>query len=320
MVIVCVTVAPAAESLVSWLENLVPLTNCLRFAISGQELIYHANKIPKGSRRANSSKASSTEPKYCSEKCKRHRPVKAAGSLDMRVELTLGSLLLDRDPTDVQTNRNELESSVPKSKRKAKKGDPRIIITISELEIAVFGNRQDPEKTYGRKKNRAKRGVPDPEEWKSVDMEDAAQPIGPDTTEVEFEYLTDDDEFGDDGMNVMQSHVRPSQSHSTVNGSIGGEKGRAERVEETPDILQKRREGQKRAEDRELVKNAARRAVAFGLLIEGPPEVGRDKFRQGYGNDEHPNKMRRKCEALMNGNVVDPSFAKGDWSIRWRED
>jgi hypothetical protein len=28
---------------------------------------------------------------------------------------------------------------------------------------------------------------------------------------------------------------------------------------------------------------------------------------------------RRKCEALMNGSVVEPSFAKGNWAIRWRE-
>jgi hypothetical protein len=29
---------------------------------------------------------------------------------------------------------------------------------------------------------------------------------------------------------------------------------------------------------------------------------------------------RRKCEAVMSGQVVEPSFAKGDWSVRWRDE
>jgi hypothetical protein len=28
---------------------------------------------------------------------------------------------------------------------------------------------------------------------------------------------------------------------------------------------------------------------------------------------------RRKCEAVMGASVVEASFAKGDWAIRWRE-
>jgi hypothetical protein len=28
---------------------------------------------------------------------------------------------------------------------------------------------------------------------------------------------------------------------------------------------------------------------------------------------------RKMCEAVMNGSVVEPSFAKGDWAVRWRE-
>lgn len=36
----------------------------------------------------------------------------------------------------------------------------------------MFGVRHDPEKAFGRKKNRAQRGAPEAKEWKSVDMED----------------------------------------------------------------------------------------------------------------------------------------------------
>ena len=41
------------------------------------------------------------------------------------------------------------------------------------MEAAVFGARHNPEKVFGRKKNRARRGAPEPKEWKSVDMEDS---------------------------------------------------------------------------------------------------------------------------------------------------
>lgn len=90
-----------------------------------------------------------------------------------------------------------------------------------------------------------------------------------------------------------------------MNGGIGGEKGRAERIEENEEMLRKRMEGQQKAHERELVRCAARRGVAFGFIVKailGEPEE------------------RRKCEAVMQGKVVEPSFAKGEWSIRWREE
>lgn len=71
--------------------------------------------------------------------------------------------------------------------------------------------------------------------------------------------------------------------------------------------------GQKRAEERETVRRAARRAVVFGVLMD---EVAEPKANSS------PEKLkslaRRKCEAVQNGRVVEPSFAKGNWAIRWR--
>lgn len=54
---------------------------------------------------------------------------------------------------------------------------------------------------------------------------------------------------------------------------------------------------------------SARRGVVFGFNIDGG------------GSDEIGSKVeeRRLCEAVMNGHVVEPSFAKGDWAIRRRE-
>jgi hypothetical protein len=99
---------------------------------------------------------------------------------------------------------------------------------------------------------------------------------------------------------------------SEVNGSVGGEKGRAERIEETEEMLEKRRQGQKRAREREMVRCAARRGVAFGF-------VSGEKCVNAAGEKTADLDKKRLCEAVMAGKVVEPSFAKGDWSIRWRE-
>lgn len=62
---------------------------------------------------------------------------------------------------------------------------------------------------------------------------------------------------------------------------------------------QRQQEGQRRAERREMVRRAARRGVVFGFRTESIPDG-------------------RKCEALQKGRVVEPSFAKGDFAVRWR--
>lgn len=95
------------------------------------------------------------------------------------------------------------------------------------------------------------------------------------------------------------TRIRPPQDVSEVNGSVGGEKGRAERIDETDTMLERRQKGLKRARQREMVRCAARRGVVFGFMV---------------GEAE-----RKKCEAVMLGKVVEPSFAKGNWSVRWRE-
>lgn len=99
------------------------------------------------------------------------------------------------------------------------------------------------------------------------------------------------------------TRIRPSQTVSEVNGGVGGEKGVKERIVENEEMLAKRLEGQRKAEEREQVRCAARRLVAFGYLI----------------NQGKENEQRLLCEAVMKGEVVESSFAKGDWGVRWRE-
>lgn len=234
----------------------------------------------------------------------------------MRIEKVLGALLLGKDLDEP----HGAQDAPPKklvSRAKGKKGDPRLVIQISELETAVFGDRSDPMKVYGRRKNRARRGAPEPEEWQPVDMEDESRDTNNSLTDSDGDNDGVPIDTHEQDMIHLATHARPSQSHSMVNGSVGGEKGWAEITEETSDMLQKRREGQKRAEDLELIKRAARRAVVFGMLVEADNAPTGRKSRV---DQEQQTQVRKKCEALMSGKVVEPSFAKGDWSIRWRED
>lgn len=154
----------------------------------------------------------------------------------------------------------------------------------------------------------------------------------PSTTSSESEPDTTADLHTD----MINLRIRPPQSQSEVNGSIGGEKGWAEKIEESPAMLQKRLDGQKRADERELVRCAARRLCAFGILVDGSVAGGglKDKGTKGKGKgkgkgkagdddeeEEQPEQRerRKKCEALMSGSVVEASYAKGEWGIRWRE-
>jgi len=258
------------------------------------------------SRKAQPAKDSKATPiKYCSARCRNNKP----GKVDREIEAGFVSLLTGTEALPGA----EAEQSKNKAKGKGqkKKGETRILVPCSAVENLVFGDQKDPSKVYGRKKDRAKRGVPDAKEWKSVDMVSGSEdgPAG----------YQDSDGGGnstDGGMSIdldgdvkarlsirSGTRIRPPQGLSEVNGGVGGEKGVKERIEETDEMLEKRREGQRRAEEKEMVRCAARRGVAFGFLVSG--EDGKEE--------------KRTCEAVMLGKVVESSYAKGDWGIRWRE-
>lgn len=309
--------------------------------------------------------------KYCSTRCRNNKP----GPTDRKIEATFAALLngasleslkesagadvvkdlgetkeKDKDPFGGKGEKGEKKHK--KKASKSTKGETRIILDCSTVEEVVFQREKDPQKVYGRRKNRKARFVVEkPEDWRSVDM--VEKPVGSHGgySAVPFQQeeqrhqqqqhqqqdypsdssplssSDDDDEDSHQGGVVLEptahpdpnlipdslpdsiefnsygygsGKIRPPQAQNDVNGSVGGEKGWAERSEETDDMRRKRREGQKRAEEREAVRKAARRACAFGVVVEGESE-------------------RRKCEAVMKGVVVEASFAKGEWGIRWRE-
>jgi hypothetical protein len=259
--------------------------------------------------------------KYCSDRC-RTRKVSA---LDRRVESIIRSLLEGEEGSGIEKTN---------TKRKQKKGDHRILVTCEEIEFAVFGHESDPYKTFGRKKNRYSRAIGDPdEEWKGDDMAATIETLNQNFHE-EFVPLATDPGHAQRDTDIiccMPVHnggakVRPPQTEAEMNfAAMGGERSKAEKIVESEADLQKRIEGQKRVDERELVRKAARRAIVFGLLFEEEEKVENihSKRRPGTklnsSETEKTAPLRRKCEAVMNGQVVEPSFAKGNWAIRWRE-
>jgi len=243
--------------------------------------------------------------------------------------------------------KEEVAAELEKLKAQPKqKGDVRILVNCDTVERIVYGSQSDPTKTFGRKKNRATRALGKEDgEWKSVDMEDTDEETGTDgagtdvTTGGSGADDDDLDAYGGvrlanpirDRGKVPGPMIRGSQWESEVNFSVGGERGRQEKLEETPEALLKRREGERKAEEREMVRRAARRLVAFGIPVAaGTAPVHEEivkkaiKGKRGKADKvgselEVGGEKRKKCEAIMNSQLVEASYAKGDWSIRWRE-
>ena len=65
--------------------------------------------------------------------------------------------------------------------------------------------------------------------------------------------------------------------------------------------------GMQRAKQREMVRRCARRMVVFG--IGNTSEDTEGAHQEGGG---------RELEAVQNNRVVEASFAKGEWGIRWK--
>lgn len=239
-------------------------------------------------------KEAQTDIAYCSSKCRAHKPRQA----DREIEHIFIDLL-----------NGDLEDEQPDGKKKAesakkKKGDPRILVDCDMVERIMFEREADPEKTFGRKKNRASRVLKETEvEEQPRSRRFESPPLRVEENEDPKSLKEEEDAAQLATLSIRSgTRQRLPQNVSEVNGGIGGEKGLKERIVEDDDMLAKRREGQKKAEQREQVRCAARRLVAFG-----------------YVNEEQKDEQRVFCEAVMKGEVVEASFAKGVWGIRWRE-
>ena len=78
--------------------------------------------------------------------------------------------------------------------------------------------------------------------------------------------------------------------------------------------------GMQKAREREMVRQAARRLVVFGVQNQVSSAVAdgegdRDtKADRADSNDE----ASMQLEAVQGERVVEPSFAKGEWGVRWK--
>lgn len=131
----------------------------------------------KGTRKSQTTKAASTPVKYCSDRCRHNKPSEAPGSVDRRIRDAFVALLAGKTPSPDHSQKPIAPAEPPppkptKGNSKKVKGETRVTVSCAEVEALVFGARHDPEKAFGRRKNRARRGVPDAAEWITVDMED----------------------------------------------------------------------------------------------------------------------------------------------------
>jgi hypothetical protein len=193
-----------------------------------------------------------------------------------------------------------------KGANKKGKGDPRVLVPVDVVERYVFRHDADPHDEHdagGSVAGSVDGSVSGSVEGLDPHEEGSVTGGSVRSTDDADDHLTDGTPQQMDGHRVAAlsvrsgTRVRPPQDVSEVNGSVGGEKGRAERKAETQEALEKRLEGQKRTKEKEMVRSAARRGVIFGFTV------------------DQNGSERKKCEAVMNGIVVEPSFAKGDWSV-----
>ncbi|OTB15654.1 hypothetical protein K445DRAFT_317932 [Daldinia sp. EC12] len=237
----------------------------------------------------------SNAPSYCSQRCRNSKPRK----LDREIEAMFVRMLSSQNGNSASQAQQD-----KKSKKRVVKGDPRVIVSCDEVEKAMFGDHTDPDRAFGRKKNRASRVLPAVSD-DGTEGDGTTEALENGDSAVGLDDNEDSSSVDGDILARMAvrsgTRIRPPQTVSQVNGSVGGEKGRAERSEETAENAKRRMEGQRKAQQREMVRSAARRGVVFGFAV-GDSTVA-----------------PRKCEAVMQGKVVEPSFAKGDWGIRWRE-
>lgn len=253
------------------------------------------------------------EIKYCSSRCRSQKP----GKLDREIEGVFVGFLSGaiEKAQDGNEGASSPKTRPQKSKKagggKRTKGDARILISCDEVERHIFPQ-EDTDSASGTEDGHTDGSYTDQEPSQPHKESQQDTPLSANVDLRPSTGTLEDPTSGDQDIDYDRlarlsirsgTRIRPPQDVSEVNGSVGGEKGRAERLGETGEMLEKRREGMRRVRQREMVRCAARRGVVFGF------EVG-----DGKGSAE-----RRSCEAVMLGKVVEPSFAKGDWSVRWRE-
>ena len=248
--------------------------------------------------------------KYCSERCRRRKPVEADRQIEQTfVALLNGVNLANKSPGDLWNTLSSVDpDELQGDQEHQRQGGLQSIVLCSTVQGLFFGQQTDSGTIV--KKVKKKRGIQDSGEWRSVDMEDT-EPLSINQT----------------------SNTTLSQNFYDLAVSNGDEDQVTTDFQEDDPGRDSYLEGQRRAEQREAVRRAARRLCAFGTLLPRRQEKSRQEpphqaskrrvaMDDGQGQDSPIiEEVYRKCEpVLRSGTVVEASFAKGDWGIRWREE
>lgn len=201
------------------------------------------------------------------------------GELDRVIEDTFVALL---------SQGFEKGAAVSVHKRR-KKGDSRVLISCSEVEDIIFARNADWRNHF--------------RDRKTLEGHQGAQE----------DY--DTKEPSPNGMCLAEA------------ASFTEADDRSKTEDQTLHEETKQQKGLRKAEERETVKCAARRGCVFGFEIHDTTDGSLLDIENRKGSQVQvpvgvgmaKESRRRACEAVMNGMVVEPSFAKGDWGIRWRE-
>ena len=139
---------------------------------------------------------------------------------------------------------------------------------------------------------RGTEGEQQQEEEEEEEEEEEDRRIGGFDADVrEEEGHSGDDEEPDDEDGGVRLHCPVETPTATTTNPMRA------KMDGAPHIATPMERGMQKAKEREMVRRAARRGVAFGFEME---EGG-----------------RRSVEAVQGGRVVESSFAKGEWGVRW---
>ena len=78
--------------------------------------------------------------------------------------------------------------------------------------------------------------------------------------------------------------------------------------------------GRQRAANREKVRQAARRGANFGFPVQALEPTEASPLSQQAKDPNSATPRRKKVEAIQGGRIVEASFAKGPWGVRWKDE
>ena len=127
---------------------------------------------------------------------------------------------------------------------------------------------------------------------------------GEDESDTVFSDQTSDDE--DDGGVSLGESMAPTALFKNKPSNLENS---------TPQQL-----GRQRAANREKVRQAARRGTIFGFLVHALEPTDTSLLSQQPTDPNTDRLRRRKVEAVQGGRIVEASFAKGPWGVRWKDE